>query len=262
MELKATAHYVKSITDRTVTGIFAVHGNVDLINDRGWPGMFSKTWQERRDDIRGLWQHDGSAPPVMTLDDLADVPRADLPPLVLQKAPDATGGTLITRTYLDTPRGNEILTAIKAGAITQMSYMYDPVKWDMEENPAAGPGVYAAPIRNLREVRLYDISDVNWGANPATVASKGIWLLPEPLLLIQLQALLGEYKAGRRNAQADQEMIDQMHDMCMALGATNCKGSTTQPLEPDDDPGKSRAAVLALTQLRLRLLSLELAHAS
>lgn len=260
-ELKVAPHYVKSIDGRTVTGIFAVHGNIDGTGDRGWPGMFNKTWADNRDNIRGLWQHDGTAPPVMTLDALVDVARADLPPAVLAKAPDATGGAVITRTYLDTPRGQEILTGIQAGAITQMSYMYDVVRWDEEENPAAQePGVYARPIRNLREVRLWDISDVNWGANPATVASKrAVWLLPDALVLAQVQALLYEIKEGRRNATGDQQMINDMHDLCVKLGANNCQGSDTMEPDADDEGKASRAAVEALTRTqRMRLLDLRL----
>ena len=39
----------------------------------------------------------------------------------------------VTRTYLDTPRANEVLAGLKAGAIAEMSYAYDVTKWDYEE---------------------------------------------------------------------------------------------------------------------------------
>jgi hypothetical protein len=72
---------------------------------------------------------------------------------------------MVTRKYLDTDRGNEILEGIKAGAINEMSFGFNPIKYDFED-------VDGMLVRNLKEVRLWDTSDVNWGANPATVASK------------------------------------------------------------------------------------------
>ena len=30
-----------------MTGLFAIMGNLDDYNDKGWPGMFTKTFQER-----------------------------------------------------------------------------------------------------------------------------------------------------------------------------------------------------------------------
>lgn len=83
--------------------------------------------------------------------------------------PEATGGLLVVRDYLRTPRGDEILEGIKSGAIAEMSFGYDPLKFDFEE-VETGDGKLL--VRNLREGRLYDTSDVNWGMNAATTAAK------------------------------------------------------------------------------------------
>jgi HK97 family phage prohead protease len=191
-EYKAGPAFTKSISDRTVVGLFAIHGNVDDGMDRSHPGSLAKTSINGRTRARFVWQHRTDEPPVAKIDQVREVTRAELPPTVLAYAPDATGGVEVTRTYLDTPRGSEILEGIKAGAIEEMSYAYDPVRYDFEETER---GV----IRNLYEMNLYDISDVLWGMNPATVGSKG---LP---LEIEHQTALAAVRAyiDRQKAKAD-----------------------------------------------------------
>lgn len=177
IEYKSVKAAVMGIEDRTVTGIFCVHGNLDdgdgwmSRGDRSHPGLFGDFAVDGRKRARFLWQHCSMDPPVATIDQLFEVARTDLPPAVLAYAPDATGGVAVKRTYLsDDPvtRAGWVLSAVKAEAITEMSYAYDPTRWDFEkEDDAEG---YRLPIRNLYEADLYDISDVNWGMNPATSA--------------------------------------------------------------------------------------------
>ncbi len=157
--------------ERTVTGIFAVHGNVDAgdgwtSRDRSHPGLFGDFLADGRDRAKFLWQHRSQDPPIATIDRLFEVSAADLPPAIKAYAPDATGGVAVTRTYLDTPRANEVLAGLKAGAITEMSYAYEATRWDFEEPETPR----ALPIRNLYAAKLLDCSDVNWGMNPATSA--------------------------------------------------------------------------------------------
>lgn len=182
IEYKAAPAFTMGIDDRTVTGIFAVHGNIDGGGDRGHPGLFGDfTADGGRSRVVHLWQHDASQPPIARIDRLFEVARADLPAAVRLYAPDATGGTAVQRTYLDTPRGNEVLSALAAGALTEMSYAYETTKWDYEEVDGQ-----PMPIRNLYAATLFDTSDVNWGMNPATSAdgSKG-----QPLHIEQAGAL-------------------------------------------------------------------------
>lgn len=165
MERKDLPQFTKEIKDRTVTGIFAVHGNIDDGGDRSHPGSFANISFNGRSRTRFLWQHDASAPPVAIIKTLKEVDRAGLPESVLAYAPEATGGVEVEREYLDTARGNEVLAGIKAGVIDEMSYAYDATRFDFEE-------INGKQVRNLREVKLYDVSDVNWGMNPATAGVK------------------------------------------------------------------------------------------
>ena len=165
MEYKSVAQNIKTIEGRIVTGIFAVHGNVDSGQDRSFPGTFVDTKVNGRLRARFLWQHDSSAPPTAAIKSIREVSRTELPPSVLNYAPDATGGVEVIREYLDTPRANEVFEGIKAGAIDEMSYAYEIT--DSKDETVGG-----LLVRNIFKADLYDISDVNWGMNPATVGAK------------------------------------------------------------------------------------------
>jgi HK97 family phage prohead protease len=215
---------VKEVSGRTVTGIASVLGNRDDYGDIIWPGAYAKTIQEGRRRMRHFWQHSWSdmlttpEPPTAVIDDIREVGRGELPDSVLSAAPDALGGLLVTRTYLNTLRGNEILEGIKAGAITEMSIGYEAIVFDYDESDDG------RQVRNLREIRLLETSDVIWGANAATVASKNM-----PPLGIILDALEGYAKAGRRNNEDDQRRINDICRLAYELGADYA------PDMPDDD---------------------------
>lgn len=170
MEIKSGISTIKSIDGRLVSGFAAVFGNVDAYNDVIHAGAFKKTIQENAKRFRHLWMHDPFNPPTAAIREIREAKRRELPEEVQENYPEATGGLLVTREYLDTPRGNEILEGIKAGAINEMSFAYDPLKFKFE-TPDDGP-YKGMLIRHLEEMRLWDTSDVTWGANEATVAAK------------------------------------------------------------------------------------------
>jgi HK97 family phage prohead protease len=240
-EFKCVPQHIKAVKDRTVTGIFSVYGVADSYDDVVHAGAFTKTLLERGSKIVHLWQHDFSSPPTAIIVELRELRRDELPAEILSAYPEAQGGMEVTREYLDTPRGNEVLTAIKAGSPLEMSFAYDAVKYDFTEKP--GAQYEWERIRNLREVRLYETSDVLWGANSATVAEAKV-MLPFDLLLKQLQAYAAELREGRRNSAGDQERINTIARLAVELGADNIK-----VLEAED-PDKSRAARQALTLAR------------
>jgi HK97 family phage prohead protease len=165
-EFKTSQQFTKDITDNTVTGIFCVHGNVDEGYDRSHPGSMSDTKIAGRDRVRFLWQHNSYDPPVAVVKSVRELTRAELPNEVLSYAPDATGGVEVSREYLPTARGQEILIGLKAGAIQEMSYSYDLIEWSFTNDDKTD-----MVIRELKKLALWDISDVTWGMNPATLAT-------------------------------------------------------------------------------------------
>lgn len=174
MEYKVFVAQPKAIEGRTVTGFAAITGNIDSGFDRIYKGAFKKTLKENGKRVRHLWMHDPFQPPTAVVKELAEIGREELPGELQKEYPEATGGLQVVREYLDTPRGNEILEGIKMGAISEMSFGYDAVKFDFEEVKDGNATLPSSGVmvRNLKEVRLWDVSDVTWGMNEATVASK------------------------------------------------------------------------------------------
>ncbi len=225
--------------DRTVTGIVAVHGNIDGGLDRSHPGAFAKTISEGRNRAKHLWNHRFSDPPTAKILELKELSAKELPAAVKEYAPEATGGLQVKRRYLETPRGDEMLHAVKEGAVNEMSYGYSPVKYDFE---TIGEGDAAQRVRNLREVKLFDTSDVLWGMNDSTLAAIGKALdaqdLPLEAVLAAIKSLSLDVKEGRRNASGDVALIKSIHEAVVGLEPTIC-GSEKQAETGDD---QSRAA--------------------
>ncbi|HEU4328070.1 MAG TPA: HK97 family phage prohead protease [Roseiflexaceae bacterium] len=202
-----------------MTGIFAVFGNIDSYQDRIHPGAFTRTIKERLGQIFHLWQHSFGEPPTAVVTDLRELTRDQLPPEVRQRAPDATGGMEVTREYLPTPRGDETLTAISAGAPLQMSFAFNVVRCEFEQLPDAKYDWER--LRNLFDLDLLETSDVLWGANDATAAHTRAGLADLDSLIHELAAFHRQVKEGRRNATGDLARINQIAALAIELGADN-----------------------------------------
>lgn len=248
MEYKAIELETKEIGEdgRTVTGFAAVFGNIDAGRDRIFKGAFKKTLKENRGRIKHLWQHDMSAPPIAVIRELREVGRDELPEDVVKKYPEATGGLLVKRTYLDTPRGNETLIGIKEGALNEMSFAYDPVKYDFEDIKVDG-GQFPMTVRNLRELKMWESSDAIWGMNPATVASKSVDFRIE-----QLDGLLKDLREtadldGKAGRVLSARNLNRLRDALTVLSEIL---AAAEPQEDDD----AKARALALTEaIRARI---------
>ena len=247
LEYKAVPSFTKQIEGRSVTGIAAVMGNMDEGNDVGHMGMFLKTISDRKERVRHLWQHDAWSPPTAAITNLREIGEADLPEAVKVQYPSAVGALEVTREYFDSPRADEIFSAIKAGAITEMSYGFDIVKYDVEEIETDNG---TKRIRHLREVRLWDTSDVNWGMNPATVASKGL-----PVHLLDLAALSRAWidtqdalkndnrVIGAAHIEQLKRLIDQMQELLTAEPPAGADTLRARSLRATGSPcGRARRA--------------------
>lgn len=199
MELK-TVTEVRTVEERIVTGFPSIFGNVDDGGDVIEPGAYVKTLGERGSRLRWLWQHDRNQPPTARVLEITEVGREQLPAEVLQRFPEATGGLKVRREYLDTARGNEVLAAIRSGALTEMSIGYDAIK-------AEYPKAAGRATRILKEIRLWELSDVNWGMNAATANVKALLMdAPTDELIEDLKAAgrwdeMINAERGRQNAE-------------------------------------------------------------
>lgn len=251
---------------RIRAGIASVFGNVDAVGERVMAGGFAKTISEGAKRCRFLWNHSYQHPPVASIVEIRELSRADLPAEVLEKAPDATGGLLVKREYYDVDLANWILQAIDAGDINEMSFAYDVIQSNTRTELVDGDPDKTREIRELTELKLYDISDVLWGCNFATVASGAKDYLggavPLGILASQFLGFAEEIKAGRRNAATDQKLIDLIHATSVDLGALcapedDTDGKHGNPATPDtkadanltDESGEAGAVDIADTPL-------------
>ena len=147
MEYKSTAVEFKATgNDGAYEGHFSIFGNVDDGSDIAHPGMFQKTILERARRVKVFYAHDWNK-------------LIGPPPKVLHE--DSVGLFAGGRLTLDSFWGREAWALMKDGALTEGSFGYETVKFDFENQPGIN-------VRNLREVKLYEISPVPLGMNALT----------------------------------------------------------------------------------------------
>ncbi|GAB4203588.1 MAG: hypothetical protein OHK0022_27890 [Roseiflexaceae bacterium] len=254
-ETKSFPVAVKAVKDREVTGVFSVFGHLDSYMDVMHPGSFTRTLAERAGQIYHLWQHDFGSPPTAVITDIRELPRDQLPTEIRQRAPDATGGMEVTRRYLNNPKADWVLNAISEGSPLQMSFAYNPKRWDFEKLEEAAYDWERK--RNLYDVDLLETSDVLFGANDATAASTRADLADLDGLIHELAAFHRQVKEGRRNASDDQARINQIAALAIELGADNIQmladdAKAGRTLHHADQRALERRARAAGLSLRLR----------
>ena len=126
---------------RIVTGYLSAFGNKDHVGDIIVKGAFSKSIAERKDQIFFLNQHNW------------DQPHGKFN--VLQE--DAKGLYFESTPLVDTSYSSDLLKLYEAGIINEHSIGYQTVKSDEEKG-----------ARVLKEIKLYEGSNVTLGANPET----------------------------------------------------------------------------------------------
>ena len=154
-----------------VEAVVSVFGVIDDGLDIIHAGAYTKTILERGGRVRVLDQHntDSILNVVGRPLDMREIGRDELPPEVLERFPEATGG-LLTRTQflIDTHEGDGAFKRIKSGAVGEYSIGYEALDYDYSKATRDGKQI---TVRNLRTIRLWEYSPVIWGMNPATVTA-------------------------------------------------------------------------------------------
>ena len=169
--VKAIQTKVVDAAQGIVKAFFAVFGNVDLGADRIWPGAFVKTFTERGLSVKVLDAHrtDSGLAAIGRPLELREVGIEELPSKLLEEFPDAVGAAEATVQFLmDTPEGSGIFKRLAEGIIDQWSFAYDTITRDFSEEVLDGKNI---TVRNLRELRLHEISPVLFGMNSATTTT-------------------------------------------------------------------------------------------
>lgn len=169
-ETKRVPTFIKQILEDQgiVEHFVAIMGNLDVGKDVIEMGAFRKSLAERKNRIRVLDQHQTDS--VMRVIgkplELREVGVEELTEEVLEYAPDATGGLLATTQYaISTDNGRNAYELVKGGFVDESSIGYDPVQVYHKEIVIDGKKV---KIRLLKELRLWEYSNVIFGMNPAT----------------------------------------------------------------------------------------------
>ena len=135
---------------RTVEGYAAAFGNVDLGQDMIHQGAFGKTLAERGNKVRFLWQHDAHEP----------IGR----PIEMHEDPN---GLFVKAIISNTARGRDALALLRDEAISGLSIGYDAIPGGTDYSK----GDDGDPIRNLRELRLWEFSLVSMPMNEMATSS-------------------------------------------------------------------------------------------
>lgn len=233
MEHKTLPFDVKDVNaqGRSFEGYAAAFGNIDRTDDVIHPGAFAKTIVERGSKIKLLWQHATDEP----------IGR----PLELRE----DGRGLFFRGLIsDTARGRDALALLKDRALFEMSIGY--------EVPLGGSdyskGADGKLIRNLREIKLWEVSLVTFPANEGAVVTAVKAMSPR-----QAMAALAslEAKAGRMisdaNARRLRSAMTELRAILEAAGLMD---------DMEGMDGKSRAQLddLRRAEIDLAILELEL----
>lgn len=148
MEYKAAPLEIKADAqvEGKFEGHFAIFGNVDDGGDIVHPGAFAKTLQERKGRIQQFYLHNWDR-------------LTGPPPEVVEE--DATGLHVAGRVTVDAMWGHEVWALMKDSALREGSFGYETIKSDQGD-------VNGRLVRNLRELKLYEVSFVPLGMNALT----------------------------------------------------------------------------------------------
>lgn len=164
-----TTGSVRASDDETpiLSGHFSVFNQWTRIHERGQiflervaPGAFTKTFAENRAQIKVMFQH-GQDPQI-----------GEKPLGQLTELREGDEGAYYEAPLFDTSYNRDLLPALRAGAYGA-SFRFKAVREDYESAPQRGDhNPDALPERTLKEVRLYELGPVTWGAYPE--ATSGI----------------------------------------------------------------------------------------
>jgi HK97 family phage prohead protease len=178
MEHKTSPAFVTKTDDELgiVETVFAVFGNLDKGNDIIHPGAFTTTFVQNGLKVKILDHHNRDS----VLDVLGkpkafrELSRDELPMDLLKEYPEATGGAWAQVQFnMKTQAGHDVFQHFRAGDIDEWSFGYDALDKDYTE-------IDKIQVRNLRTIKLYELSPVIWGMNPATTTTSAKEEKPAP----------------------------------------------------------------------------------
>lgn len=135
----------KSTEEGVVEGLASTYGNTDRHGERVMPGAFTKTLFENGYRFPLLWQH-----------------KSDDPIGLATVHDDASRGLLLRAMLdMDVEAGRRAFSAVKKGIVKAFSIGFDAIKTQRAKDG----------VREITEMRLWEVSLVTFPANPQAVVT-------------------------------------------------------------------------------------------
>lgn len=145
---------------RVRSGIASVYGNIDLQDDVVVPGAFDEAIANASKGVmpKFLLNHDTHSLPIGRILSIKSVGASDLPRHMRDAG--ATGGLLVEKEFFRSQRASD---ALEASGEMAMSFGFDIVESQFEKRDGR-------QIRLLTKLKLFEVSDVTFPANPLATA--------------------------------------------------------------------------------------------
>lgn len=131
-------------------GYASIIGNIDDNNDKILPGAFAKTLKEDFKRIKILIQHNQELLPIGKPLTIREDTKGDIK------------GLYVEGQISNTSTGKDVKILLKDEVLTELSMGYLPIDYFYDTKG----------IRNIRELKLFEISPVIWGMNDQTFISE------------------------------------------------------------------------------------------
>jgi HK97 family phage prohead protease len=183
MEIKSIPFECKANVDKYEFEGYASTYKKDLVGDQVVQGAFKKTLAERLpiNKIKILWEHrEGMGKPLEMYED--------------------SKGLYVRGKISETQQNKDRLILMKDGVVDEMSIGYDVLQDELSADGST---------RLLKELKLYEVSVVQFGANPDTsiMSAKSLDLILDELQPARLEKLLT--KEGRTLSARNLQRLQQ-----------------------------------------------------
>ena len=187
-----------------ISGYFSTYDEeADSYGDIVAPGAFTETIEKRKATGHPFplcFNHNMDAV-IGTVDSIEDTEK----------------GPLITASFFNTEKAQEVREMVKSGAVYQFSFAYDIVEAEKPTDEQKAKGIEQV----LTKLNLYEVSVVVVPANQ--------------------NAVVTDIKSGRRDRKSDEDIIKQIIDLAQSLLADAEEVDDTGEPEAAEDEPKANA---------------------
>ncbi len=196
-----------------IDAIVSVMGNIDRGNDIIHNGAFIKTITERAGQIRVLDNHrqESNADVIGKPIEIREIGKNELPDVVLEKAPTATGGLFTSTQFdMDDLDAKKIFNKLANGFISEWSIGFQIPRGKSDRSTIITDDGEIV-VRNIREIKLFEFSPVIFGMNSATTTVDAKSLADSETL--------EEYQQRKKTAIEDKQggLIDLINQVVLAF---------------------------------------------